>query len=180
MPHAGRMDVARKFIQMGRTRSLRYALRKGGKKYEQPSDNADLDLDEDDDATYQIKRATGERLKVIPRTGEVYDQGKLNGAGIFRLYENHCWADEVYVELWDEWKAKQGVKPQARNVERHPRPVDKASAVKEDPAESMVKAESEGAEDNEEPADRVWSKPKRERNGTEGTVTTRESKRQRM
>nr|XP_018263806.1 uncharacterized protein I303_03679 [Kwoniella dejecticola CBS 10117]OBR85964.1 hypothetical protein I303_03679 [Kwoniella dejecticola CBS 10117] len=74
------MDVCRKFIQMGRTRSLRYALRPGGKKYDP---------------------ATGKEQK---RTGKVYDQGKLDGANIYENYLDECWSDKVYKKAWDDWK----------------------------------------------------------------------------
>ena len=108
------MDVSRKFIQMGRTRSLRYALRKGGKKYEpsKSTRSAGAAKAEEDGppGTYQIKRATGEKLKVIPRTGEVYDEEKLRGAEIFRSYEGMCWADEAYKAAYEQWKSRQGVK----------------------------------------------------------------------
>ncbi|WVQ98768.1 hypothetical protein IAU59_005899 [Kwoniella sp. CBS 9459] len=74
------MDICRKFIQMGRTRSLRYALRKGGRKYD-PS--------------------TGEEQE---RTGKVYDQGKLDGANIYEKWLDRCWANEEYSRAWDAWK----------------------------------------------------------------------------
>lgn len=77
-----RMDVCRKFLQMGRTRSMRYALRPGGKKY---------DKDED-----------GNKVE-MKRTGEVHDEEKLEGAKIFTRYEKRCWEDEVYRRLWVEW-----------------------------------------------------------------------------
>ncbi|KAI9638095.1 uncharacterized protein MKK02DRAFT_14696, partial [Dioszegia hungarica] len=74
-------DTARKFIQMGRTRSLRYALRPGGKKYEH-----------DDE--------TGEK-KEIKRTGEVHDQGKLDGAGVFAEVLKRCWEDGWYQDAFE-------------------------------------------------------------------------------
>lgn len=77
-------DTARKFIQMGRTRSLRYALRPGGKKYEH-----------DDE--------TGEK-KEIKRTGEVHDQGKLDGAGVFAEVLKRCWEDGWYQDAFERWK----------------------------------------------------------------------------
>jgi hypothetical protein len=83
-----RMDIARKFLQMGRTRSLRYALRKGGKKYEIPS----------------IGHYSHTGQKEIPRTGEVYDDGKLKGAQIYEGYWKRCWDDATYVEAFDDWK----------------------------------------------------------------------------
>ncbi|WVQ69995.1 uncharacterized protein L199_008219 [Kwoniella botswanensis] len=74
------MDICRKFIQMGRTRSLRYALRPGGRKYD-PS--------------------TGEARE---RTGKVYDQGKLEGAEVYEKWLGKCWDDECYKKAWESWR----------------------------------------------------------------------------
>jgi hypothetical protein len=70
---------------MGRTRSLRYALRPGGKKYEVDPD-------------------TGEKT-AMERTGKVYDQGKLDGAGVFEKVLKRCWEDEWYQDKFRRWKA---------------------------------------------------------------------------
>jgi hypothetical protein len=77
------MDISRKFIQMGRTRSLRYALRRGGKKYETAADGS---------------------KKAMKRTGEVYDEGKLKGANVFEGYLDRCWADEEYKRAFERWR----------------------------------------------------------------------------
>lgn len=124
------MDITRKFIQMGRTRSLRYALRKGGKKYEHPDSAPETDdikgkrkrsedNDQDNEAEskekgigHEVSRGSGR--KEIPRTGEVYDEEKLEGANIFEGYLDRCWADEVYSRAWQDWreegKRKQSIK----------------------------------------------------------------------
>ena len=94
-----RMDIARKFLQMGRTRSLRYALRRGGRKYEHS---------ENDQA---------ERVE-IPRSGEVYDEGKLAGAQVFESYRKRCWEDKVYVREWEDWKAGRRPASAARREEK--------------------------------------------------------------
>jgi hypothetical protein len=103
-----RMDITRKFIQMGRTRSLRYALRKGGRKYEattsgpsfrskgKAKSNGSEDEEEDEKA-----RST---KKEIPRTGEVYDEEKLKGANIFERYLGKCWECEIYKRAWEDWR----------------------------------------------------------------------------
>ena len=97
------MDITRKFIQMGRTRSLRYALRKGGRKYEPLASEAKV--------TAKGKRKTKEeedeerKMKTeIPRTGEVYDQEKLNGANVFEEYLAKCWESEEYSKAWEDWR----------------------------------------------------------------------------
>lgn len=109
------MDITRKFIQMGRTRSLRYALRKGGRKYEHPSPDTDTKgkrkrtttANDDDDEVSEGETHSGSRAasrKEIPRTGQVYDESKLEGANIFEGYLDRCWADEVYARAWEEWR----------------------------------------------------------------------------
>jgi len=80
------MDVCRKFIQMGRTRSLRYALRPGGKKYEKDED--------------------GNKVE-IPRTGEVHDESKMAGAREYQEYEAMIWADKTYKRLWAKYGGKE-------------------------------------------------------------------------
>lgn len=94
------MDIARKFIQMGRTRSLRYALRPGGKKYKTKKGSND-----DGGGRVQMKR-----------TGEVYDEEKLKGASVFEDYERKCWADEVYLRLWSEWGGGKVTMPMEKRV----------------------------------------------------------------
>ena len=99
----GSMDITRKFIQMGRTRSLRYALRKGGRKYEP------LETDPKDKPKGRRKSKEEEdeerKLKTeLPRTGEVYDQEKLNGANVFEEYLAKCWESEEYSKAWEEWR----------------------------------------------------------------------------
>ncbi|KAI5450603.1 hypothetical protein NCC49_002862 [Naganishia albida] len=76
------MDVTRKFIQMGRTRSLRYALRPGGRKYD---------------------KTTGQEMK---RTGKVADDSKLKGAKIFEACLKRIEGDEVYAKAKKEWGKK--------------------------------------------------------------------------
>ncbi len=75
-------DMARKFLQMGYTRSRRYANHKGGRKYE-----AD----------------TGQEL---PLNGQ--DQDKVESAQIFY----HAWrkaeSDPLYQEMKQKWKQKYG------------------------------------------------------------------------
>lgn len=97
--------MCRKFIQMGRTRSLRYALRKGGRKYEHPSTEGNGKGKGKATAEVSSEKEDHEkRGKEIPRTGEVYDQGKLEGANIFEGYLDRCWDDEVYSKAWTDWR----------------------------------------------------------------------------
>ncbi|KAJ9116390.1 hypothetical protein QFC22_004831 [Naganishia vaughanmartiniae] len=74
------MDITRKFIQMGRTRSLRYALRPGGRKYD---------------------KTTGREME---RTGKVADEGKLKGARVFEAVLERIEGDVVYAEAKGRWR----------------------------------------------------------------------------
>lgn len=76
------MDITRKFIQMGRTRSLRYALRPGGRKYD---------------------KTTGSEIK---RTGKVADESKLRGAQVFEACLKRIEGDEVYADAKKNWGKK--------------------------------------------------------------------------
>ncbi|RXK39494.1 hypothetical protein M231_03163 [Tremella mesenterica] len=108
------MDICRKFLQMGRTRSLRYALRRGGKKYGTSSSTG---------AATGESETTGGRVgkqptrKEIPRTGKIYDEEKSKGASIFENYVKRCWEDETYVSAFEEWKAKHNTQqPKAKSM----------------------------------------------------------------
>lgn len=81
------MDTCRKFLQMGRTRSMRYALRPGGKKYTKTDDDE------------------GGRVEML-RDGTVYDQGKLDGARVFGSFEQRCWRVEGYRRGWAAYGGK--------------------------------------------------------------------------
>ncbi|ORY27188.1 hypothetical protein BCR39DRAFT_448156, partial [Naematelia encephala] len=74
------MDISRKFIQMGRTRSLRYALRRSGRKYD-PSSGKEME-----------------------RTGEVYDVEKSKGARVFETVLERCWSDIIYSEAFEAFR----------------------------------------------------------------------------
>lgn len=78
------MDVVRKFVQMGKTRSLRYALRPGGKKYD---------------------TKTGQE---IAKSGDVADQSKYEGAQIFAQCLDRINEDAVYAKRKKAWKASEG------------------------------------------------------------------------
>jgi hypothetical protein len=97
------MDITRKFIQMGRTRSLRYALRKGGRKYE-PLESDPKDKSKGRRKTKEEEDEERKLKTEIPRTGEVYDQEKLNGANVFEEYLAKCWESEEYCQAWEEWR----------------------------------------------------------------------------
>jgi hypothetical protein len=100
-----RMDITRKFIQMGRTRSLRYALRKGGRKYEPLGSDSKIKGKEKGRRKTKEEEDEERKLKTeIPRTGEVYDQEKLNGANVFEEYLAKCWESEEYSKAWEEWR----------------------------------------------------------------------------
>lgn len=97
------MDITRKFIQMGRTRSLRYALRKCGRKYEPTPTSKPESKGKGKGKSEEGEEEKGAKTE-IPRTGEIYDQGKLDGANVFEGYLDQCWGCEEYSKAWDEWR----------------------------------------------------------------------------
>lgn len=74
------MDVTRKFLQMGKTRSMRYAMRPGGRKYDQ---------------------RTGQE---IAKSGDIADQSKYDGAQIFASYLAKVNEDAAYAKRKHDWK----------------------------------------------------------------------------
>ena len=76
-------DMARKFLQMGYTRSRRYANYKGGKKYDKENNYAELE------------RGTGE-------------QKKAESAAIFYKKWKDAEADPAYAQMKKEWKRRLG------------------------------------------------------------------------
>ena len=76
-------DMARKFLQMGFTRSRRYANYKGGKKYD-----ADNDYE-------PLEKGTGDQMKAV--SAEIF----------FKKYQE-AEKNPEYVEMKKEWKAKYG------------------------------------------------------------------------
>ena len=76
-------DMSRKFLQMGFTRSRRYANYKGGKKY-----------DADDDYK-QLERGTGEAEKAV-------------SADIFFKKWHEAEDNASYAQMKKDWKAKYG------------------------------------------------------------------------
>lgn len=89
-------------VQMGRTRSLRYALRRGGRKYkEEPPHKAGSGP------------STRAAMTEIPRTGEIYDREKSKGAAIFEQYLNRCWDDQTYSQAFERWKQQHNRKARA-------------------------------------------------------------------
>ena len=76
-------DMARKYLQMGFTRSRRYANYRGGKKYDA------------DQGYSQLERGTGEEQKAISAS-IFYDKWKL------------AEANEKYASLKKQWKDERG------------------------------------------------------------------------
>jgi hypothetical protein len=76
------MDLARKFLQMGWTRAMRYAKYPGGQKYE-----------EDDD---------GNRTEREPQTW--YDEEKREIALVYKEYLDRVRDDSAYQQRREEWQ----------------------------------------------------------------------------
>ena len=101
-------DMARKFLQMGFTRSRRYANRKSGRKYAQ-EDKEDATIPEDippfkdpRNAAHYVKSRTKKLLPLDP------DPEKARSAAIF--YEKYQMAKENprYVQMKQAWQEKHG------------------------------------------------------------------------
>jgi hypothetical protein len=79
------MDMARKYLQMGWTRAMRYAKYPGGKKY---------------------REEDGERIE--RESQEWYDQEKREIALVYREYLDRVREDDGYQRRKDEWREKHG------------------------------------------------------------------------
>ena len=86
------MDMARKFLQMGYTRSRRYANHKGGKKYDGP-------VPED-----KKGQSGAHGRDELPRSIE--DPVKAESARIFYIRYETAKNDETYQKLLKEYKEK--------------------------------------------------------------------------
>ena len=87
------MDMARKFLQMGMTRSRRYANHKGGKKYDGP-------VPED-----KRGQSGAHGREILPY---VADPVKAESAAIFRAAWEAVKADSEYQRLMGDHKANYG------------------------------------------------------------------------
>ncbi len=76
------MDMARKYLQMGWTRSLRYAKYPGGRKY-------------DDDGTEREPQRW-------------YDEEKYEISQVYRAYLDRVESDDAYTERRAAWKERHG------------------------------------------------------------------------
>jgi hypothetical protein len=80
------MDMARKYLQMGWTRAMRYAKYPGGRKYRESED--------------------GERVEREPQ--EWYDEEKREIALVYKGYLDRVREDEVYREMREEHVERYG------------------------------------------------------------------------
>jgi Domain of unknown function (DUF4385) len=86
-------DMTRKFIQMGMTRSRRYANHKGGRKYGKDGEVLEKWTEED---------ASGKRAE------------KEEASRIFKEYWQRCTRDDTYRALKDGWSAEKKEAPGGR------------------------------------------------------------------
>ena len=103
------MDMARKFLQMGYTRSRRYANHKSGKKYseidkvDKPNTIGSIPPYKDPrNRAHHIKSRTKVVLPLDP------DPVKAESAKIFKQYYEQVKNDELYQELKEAHKEKYG------------------------------------------------------------------------
>jgi hypothetical protein len=80
------MDLARKYLQMGWTRALRYAKYPGGKKYERDAD--------------------GNRVEREPQ--QWYDEEKYEISQVYREYLDRVREDETYQQRKDRHRERYG------------------------------------------------------------------------
>ena len=73
------MDMCRKFLEMGFTRSRRYANHKDGKKYDK-------------------------NRNVLPQEKDALTSQKAISARIFKTYRDLCTTDEYYIQLRKKWR----------------------------------------------------------------------------
>ena len=76
------MDMCRKFLEMGFTRSRRYANHKDGKKYDK-------------------------NRNIIPQEKDALTSQKAISARIFKTYRDLVTTDEFYQDLRKEWRANE-------------------------------------------------------------------------
>jgi hypothetical protein len=97
------MDVTRKFLQMGYTRSTRYALRPSGRKYN-PSTGAEMS-----------------------RTGDIWDEEKYRGASVFKDAWKRVEGDEMYASERARWEVEvEGKRPKVKlktGMKSEPEPI---------------------------------------------------------
>jgi Domain of unknown function (DUF4385) len=88
-------DMARKFIQMGMTRSRRYANHKGGRKYGKDGEELEKWTEED---------TTGQRAE------------KEEASRIFKEYWQRCTRDESYSHLKNVWSVEKRTVEEGRTI----------------------------------------------------------------
>jgi hypothetical protein len=103
------MDMARKFLQMGYTRSRRYANHSSGKKYSDEDKNDAVvpknipDYRSEKNRKHHVKTKT---KKVLPQEKDALTNEKAESAKIFyKMYEK-AKNDSVYMQLKTEHKEK--------------------------------------------------------------------------
>lgn len=107
------MDMARKFLQMGYTRSRRYANHKSGRKYSQESKENAPDIKNAEIPDYRSDKnkehyVVTKTKKVLPQEGDALTNEKAQSARIFYGYYQKAKEDKVYMKLKEEHKKKFG------------------------------------------------------------------------
>ena len=104
-------DMARKFLQMGYTRSRRYANHKSGRKYSDETDDSLLTADtiklnpnfNQRNQQHQIKTKT---RTVLPQEPDALTNEKAQSAEIFYRYYKKAKEDERYIKMKKAWQDK--------------------------------------------------------------------------
>lgn len=103
------MDMCRKFLQMGMTRSLRYANHKGGRKYVYVKNEDDMDDDGDGQKHHQGGEGDAHKVELERSSTHAGAQEKRESAAIFRVAWEKAKKDEVYLLRRREWEADKKV-----------------------------------------------------------------------
>ena len=106
-------DMARKYLQMGYTRSRRYANHKSGRKYSDKSNGKQLAVNDikinphfsKQNQDHQIKTKT---KTVLPQEPDALTNDKAQSARIFYGYYELAKENEQYKKMKSDWKEKYG------------------------------------------------------------------------
>lgn len=103
-------DMSRKFLQMGFTRSRRYANHKSGRKYSS-EDKAGAVLPEPKDIPH-YKDPRNQHHYIVTKTKKIlpseYDEEKAKSAEIFREKYQLAKNNEKYLRMKKDWQQKYG------------------------------------------------------------------------
>ena len=102
-------DMARKYLQMGYTRSRRYANHKSGRKYSDEHNNGssnNIKINPDFSKRNQRHQVKTKTKKVLPQETNALTNEKAQSAKIFYGYYEQAKENEKYQKMKSDWKNK--------------------------------------------------------------------------